>query len=484
MLLHFDTVRGEHSTGVAVVDNDDSVNLYKEVGLPQDLYKTYNKEFTKGLLPMEKVKAVIGHNRFATQGEIVVDNAHPFDMGRVVGAHNGTVFKYSMSSLTGYNFQEMDSKIIYKHLSATKDVQKLWDKADGAMALTWWDKDDKKLHIVRNKERPLFYVFSEDGKKMYWASEDWMLWVGLHRSGIKMGPEKIKSIAVDKHYLFSLGEDGKIVEESEVLTPFVPPVYTKAYSGGYSINNHNHFKASNNHNNQGQSKKRKKVNPAEGTISFLLDGWVSVTTDNHGVESGYFTACSTRFESVRVIVPVVSEEDRRVMTRVDNGEYVEWSVKTQLAKYAQDKKSQEWVWVVNGRDVKKEDSSKVVVIGEARAKDFDGNFISQDTWMKNTSDGCNVCKKFPLYRNRHSIVWLSKHSFLCEGCADKRHKEERTLTQVGSSVVNKSEWENLTRKGCCQCTSPVFWEERNEVAWNLFDTGWEVTCPTCIGVKN
>ena len=495
MLLHFDTVRGEHSTGVAVVDKENNTNVYKEVGLPQDLYKKYDKEFSKGLLPMEKLKVVIGHNRFATQGEINADNAHPFDMGKVIGAHNGTVTKYSMNTFEGYHFNEMDSKIIYKHLNATKDVQKLWDKADGAMALTWWDKDDQKLHIARNKERTLYYTFSEDGKKMYWASEDWMLWVGMFRSGIKLGDNKIKAIEVDKHYTFSIGENGKIVEESEVLNPFVRTPYIYKNTGiGFG---NNHFKANNqdNNNNSSKGRKRKKLHPAEGTISFLLDGWVSVATDNNGIESGYFTACSTDFESVRVIVPVVDEETKIALSRVDNNEYIEWTAYKNLSKYVQDKKSGEWVWVVYYRNVNrteeffnsvKKEKSNVVDLNEETSKDFFGNTISKSEWLHLTNGGCKSCTRMPLWANRHSIKWTHQGVFLCERCADREHEAKRKeeTTKVGNSELSRKEWESLVNQGCCKCSSPVFWEERDEVLWYKMDTGWEVECPTCLGRTN
>src|SRR5690606_8536689 len=87
-LLILDTVRGEHSTGVAAVRrNTEEVYLAKQLGNPFELFN--DKRYDTAINSINKV--IIGHNRFATRGAVNKANAHPFENDLVVGAHNGTL---------------------------------------------------------------------------------------------------------------------------------------------------------------------------------------------------------------------------------------------------------------------------------------------------------------------------------------------------------------------------------------------------------
>ena len=58
-------------------------------------------------------------------------------------------------------------------------------KLNGAFALTWYDRENETMNMIRNTERTLYTVMSKDRKTMFWASEDWMLIVALRRAGIE-----------------------------------------------------------------------------------------------------------------------------------------------------------------------------------------------------------------------------------------------------------------------------------------------------------
>jgi hypothetical protein len=84
-LLHIDQLRGQHSTGVAFL-NEKYTQVIKDIVTPEELsyYKKYQKAMNKEHL------ALMGHNRQATRGEIIQSNAHPFSHGSITLTHNGT----------------------------------------------------------------------------------------------------------------------------------------------------------------------------------------------------------------------------------------------------------------------------------------------------------------------------------------------------------------------------------------------------------
>lgn len=94
-MLKLDTTRGKHSTGVARVpwnsDKRKDVEIVKSVGTPWDLIDRKPREYyndyhgTPGPYIQGNYIALMGHNRWATVGEIIDENAHPFEAGKIVG---------------------------------------------------------------------------------------------------------------------------------------------------------------------------------------------------------------------------------------------------------------------------------------------------------------------------------------------------------------------------------------------------------------
>lgn len=220
-LLHLDVIRGEDSTGVCAVHRDNTTHVYKELGRPENLYDLFPEQFKGDVYQEHNVKCLMGHNRHATQGAVNAENAHPFEFDRIIGAHNGTVWQWSMRDLSGYTEHDIDSKIIFQHINDSGSIQEVWDVADGAMALTWWDKQEKALNIVRNKERPLHYCVSKDRKTLYWASKPWMLEAALGHCRIKH--DKIESFDTDKLHEITFSKQGDLHCEEIALDPFVDP---------------------------------------------------------------------------------------------------------------------------------------------------------------------------------------------------------------------------------------------------------------------
>jgi len=208
LMLQLDTVRGPHSTGILSVTREDNASILKKVGSPFELeqYKAYDRLFSR-------CNAVLlGHNRWATKGEVNNINAHPFHCGSIYGAHNGTLT--ITSNLVGHTEFEVDSENIFHNIDV-EGVETTIEKLKGAFALTWYDSKTRTLNLTRNNERPLYYAYTEDKCTVLWASEMWMLKVAADKIGVKIG--ECFDVAVGNLYTFEV--------------PSVIPSQVKPYTG-------------------------------------------------------------------------------------------------------------------------------------------------------------------------------------------------------------------------------------------------------------
>ena len=174
-----DQLRGSHSTGIITVDNKNDCYTYKSAKQGADFVKT--ADFVAANTINQKILA--GHNRYATQGEVNDDNAHPFHHGDVVLMHNGTL--YSREGLRKDKVFEVDSEhIAYSIGNAENDAEiiDILEALDGAFVLIWFNLRSNKLYMARNDERPLSIAVS--GNRMYWASEEKMLDWLLDRNNV------------------------------------------------------------------------------------------------------------------------------------------------------------------------------------------------------------------------------------------------------------------------------------------------------------
>lgn len=203
-MLIFDSLRGEDSTGVAVVrKTDGNVFLAKHLGDPFQLFDS--RAFERALRNSNKV--IIGHNRYATQGAVSTRNAHPFDFETLVGAHNGTLTnKYKLVDHGNFT---VDSENLYHHIEQ-KGLKHAIETAEGAWALVWWDKVEESLNFLRNKERPLHFCYTMDYKTLFWASEAWMLSVSISRVGLKH--TEIREFDVDTHFAIHINDKAEMLK--------------------------------------------------------------------------------------------------------------------------------------------------------------------------------------------------------------------------------------------------------------------------------
>lgn len=209
-LLIAASVRGNHSTGVAGINTrSNRFEIAKAVGGPHELfdYKVFDRDINTS-----SQNILIGHCRHATRGGINRHNAHPFEAGRIIGAHNGTLESvWQFAKDTDVREMGTDSETLFTAMDKHGAVDAIAE-AKGAWALTWYDMEEKSLNFLRNDKRPLWFCYTEDMKKMFWASEHVMLYFALERLGVKLWKDengyRFFQLGENRHMAFKVPENG------------------------------------------------------------------------------------------------------------------------------------------------------------------------------------------------------------------------------------------------------------------------------------
>jgi len=223
-MLQYDTIRGEHSTGVGFVKRDKAMGFYKTTEPGWDFVS--DPRFTKKIDTFNNA-VLIGHNRYATRGKVSSRNAHPFMHGNILGAHNGTIG--NPEDLTEGGVFDVDSEALIHEINAI-GLPEAIKKIRGAWALTFYNQKDHTINFLRNDQRPLFIAESEDGQTLFWASEDWMLYGGPVREGVKL--KDPFELPADKWFRWEVPEAAKsfgkpFLRDKVVGAPALPA--TQAY---------------------------------------------------------------------------------------------------------------------------------------------------------------------------------------------------------------------------------------------------------------
>lgn len=179
-MLVFDTVRGKDSTGVMSIRLDANVDIIKQAEQPYYMFRTKAWDTFKGRA-FQTGKILAGHNRAATRGNVTNENAHPFYEKNIVLMHNGTLDP-GWEKLTKATVQ-VDSHAIC-HALTESDPHEVLPKINGAFALLWYDLDKQTFHAIRNEDRPLCLVTTDEF--YYLASESWMATIPCMRNNIKV----------------------------------------------------------------------------------------------------------------------------------------------------------------------------------------------------------------------------------------------------------------------------------------------------------
>jgi hypothetical protein len=440
-MLYVDVLRGEDSTGVACVHKAFSgapeVEVKKSLGAPTDFFYEHGKSARDLSFWTKAPNVLIGHNRFATQGAINKENAHPFEFDNVVGAHNGTVLKHSLRKFDGAKEFDVDSQIIYSHLSS-HTIDDVWRDADGAMALTWFDKTNDKLNIIRNKERPLSICYTEDDKAVLWSSELWMLQVGAMKAGVKL--KDPVEVAPNRLFTFGKTEDGKMHHTERDLPPFVDKTYYTTYGRNYA--NYSYW-LDDDYDTKPPLKKP-DVTPTTNTLILIKE-----FHDTHYPSAIGYT---TKGEEVRVNIPFQTGKDAKNKI-VGRGNTQGYYVAKRIFKNSQVGHGPSY-WA-NWADLtycKLKSPNKVVQLNNNGFKleiinppnKFEDDFapwhephkrMTQPLYEENTKCGCFNCFNPPNWGHRNELYWLDKQTFFCAECQTTPLVQDIILQHLQSKKV-------------------------------------------------
>jgi len=211
------SIRGPHSTGLAAVSVTNKNMVLKRVGGPHEFLDSVVCNAMLG----GQNKVLLGHGRFATVGDISLNNAHPFRFEGLVGAHNGTL--HNIHKLENYLDFEVDSEVLFYNIDVN-GLQETILKTGGAFALSWWDIEENTLRFLRNIQRPLYFCKSKDKETLFWASEKHMLSCALARNHISFS--KILMFKPLQAYTFHLPARAfGIIEtpKTQAIKQYTPP---------------------------------------------------------------------------------------------------------------------------------------------------------------------------------------------------------------------------------------------------------------------
>ena len=169
--LHRLEYRGYDSAGVALINDQGQLNVYKAKGKVAELEAFCAEKDTNGTIG-------IAHTRWATHGEPNTVNAHPHysESERLAIIHNGIIENYAVLKAglmeQGYTFKsDTDTEVLVqlveytqvnRHVDLKTAVQLALQQVIGAYAISILDKDHPDTLIAARKGSPLVVGIGED----------------------------------------------------------------------------------------------------------------------------------------------------------------------------------------------------------------------------------------------------------------------------------------------------------------------------------
>ena len=227
--------RGYDSAGVALVNDDGELNVYKTKGKVDNLVEYCNDKNTSGTVG-------IAHTRWATHGEPSSRNAHPHysSSKNLAIIHNGIIENYAdlktKLQAKGVTFvSDTDTEVLvqlieyiqdHKNLDLLTAVQVALYQVIGAYAIAVIDKRDPDQIVAARKQSPLVVGIGEDE-----------FFLGSDASPIVEYTDKVVYLEDGNIAVIRRGEELKVVsilgEEQELTVKTVDIDLGQIEKGGY-----------------------------------------------------------------------------------------------------------------------------------------------------------------------------------------------------------------------------------------------------------
>lgn len=250
--LYVDQLRGLDATGVAVVDKDNNVKVYKRALAASDFLQT--RMGIRAIDAAEKSFIAIGHNRASTIGTSIDVNSHPFHFENIVGAHNGTIAGHR--AIFPVDEYPVDSMNLLASIDQEGMVKILKKIHTGSYAVVLYDKKEECMKFARNSDRPLHILHNDKG--ILWASEASMLYWIAGRNN--MLDKDTVEVQVPENTVITFDCNELTFKKKEEYTP------QKSWSGSSSSSWYYGKNAS------GEKNKKEKKKMVEG-VEF--DNWLT-----------------------------------------------------------------------------------------------------------------------------------------------------------------------------------------------------------------
>lgn len=212
--LHRLEYRGYDSAGVAIINKDHKLSVYKAKGRVCDLEEFARDKDTTGTIG-------IAHTRWATHGEPNNANAHPHysQSGSLALIHNGIIENYAVLKAElinkGYVFQSStDTEVLIQLIEYIKEINRCdlltavqigLGQVVGAYAIAILDKDNPDQIIAARKSSPLVVGIGEGE-----------FFLGSDASPIIEYTKKVIYLDDEEIVIIRRGEEAKIVTLSNV----------------------------------------------------------------------------------------------------------------------------------------------------------------------------------------------------------------------------------------------------------------------------